>query len=108
MPRWLFIGRCHGHKVRSCWVSFQSSKVELVMQSIANHSERGLSLIPANVGRSVSLSRWIPSSSLRDHHPDGLVVFFETALEGCGLSLRVFRSLRVLGEVEFSSREFAC
>src|SRR5262249_1658519 len=101
MPRWLFIGRCHGHKVRSCWVIFQSSKVELVMQ-------RGLSLIPADGGRSVSLSRWIPSSSLRDHPPDGSVVFFETALEGGGLSLRVFRSLRVLGEVEFSSREFAC
>src|SRR5262249_13368857 len=77
----------------------------------AKHREsfrKRLSLIPANVGRSVSLSRWIPSSSLRDHHPDGSIVFFETALEGGGLSLRVFRSLRVLGEVEFSSREFAC
>jgi hypothetical protein len=68
---------------------------------------RGLSLIPANVCRLFALSRWTRSSSLRDHHPDGSAVVFETALEGGGLSLRVFRSLRVLGEVEFSSREFA-
>jgi hypothetical protein len=69
---------------------------------------RGLSLIPANVCRLFALSRWTRSSSLRDHYPDGSVVFFGTALEGSGLSLRVFRSLRVLDEVEFSSREFAC
>jgi hypothetical protein len=70
--------------------------------------QRGLSLIPANVCRFFALSSWTRSSSLRDHHPDGSVVFFEMALEGGGLSLRVFRSLRVLGEAEYSSREFAC
>jgi len=29
-----------GGKVRSRWVIFQSGKVELVMQSIANHSDK--------------------------------------------------------------------